>query len=206
MELLIWLIVGIFAVTFLFLIAIFFSRTKILGKASLRDSKSDVRILIVFLRNIFNIQFDLVDGVKRIGLFLGTRKICRKELVGEKKVESGDKAGYREKEKSSLQSRFFVLKKYWQPGKQFLRQFFVQFKYFNLSGSVRLGFGSPSKTGMFYGYWLALKEFLPVSPLVVQPEFLKKEASGWISIDAQVRLINLAKIIIPFWLKVRKIK
>ncbi len=206
MELLIWFIVSILAGMFLFLLAILFSRTKILGQAFLRGSKSDVRILIIFLRNVLHIQFDLVDGAKHFGLFLGAWKIYRKELTGKEKKQSEGKVSHREKQKNSFRSRFFVLKNYWRPGKQFLKQFFTQFKYFKLSGSVHLGFGSPSKTGMFYGYWLALKEFLPASSLVVQPEFLKKEASGWIATDVHVRLINLAKAIIPFWLKVRKIK
>jgi len=206
MKVLIWLIIGIFAATFLFLIALFFSRTKISGEVSRTDSKSNARILINSLRNVLSIQFDLFDGRKQIGFFLGSWKIYKKELAGREKGKTKAKTGPREKKKGSLQSKFLVLENYWQPGKHFLKKFLAQFKYFELNGVVHVGLGSPFTTGLFYGYWLAIREFIPASSLIVYPEFLEKEISGWISTDIQVRLIGLLKTAIPFWLKIRKIK
>ena len=206
MKILIYLVISIFAIIFLFLIALLFSHTKISGEASRTDSKSDARILINFLRNVLTVRFDLVDGRKHMALFLVSWKIYQKELAGGERRKSKSKAVPRQKKKGSLQKKLLVLQSYWQPGKRFLKNLLVQFKYFKLDGAVNLGLGSPSKTGLFYGYWLATKEFIPASSLTVHPEFLKKEISGWISTDVQVRLVGLVKTAIPFWLKIRKIK
>ena len=208
MKIIAWLAAIIFIEIFFFLIFLLFSKTKIYGEIHLTDSKVRARVLINFLRDFLNIHFDYENGGKRIVFLLGKSVVYQKKLGKEtgKKPELQAKRENGQKKKNSLKYRFLMLKRLWQPGRQFLNQFFNQFKFFGLNGDLHLGLGSPSQTGIFYGYWLMLREFIPSSSLVVHPEFLKKEASGCISTDIHVRLVNLVKIVVPFWFKVKKIK
>ncbi|NOY79243.1 MAG: hypothetical protein GXO76_15430 [Calditrichaeota bacterium] len=206
MNTLIGLFIGIFAGIFLFLIALFFSRTKISGEASRTESKLNARVLIKFLRNLLSVRFDFFDNRKQIGFFLGSWKIYQKDLTPKTPGKAKTKTRPPKKKKRSLQSRLLVLKKNWQPGRRTLKKLLVQFKFSNLEGVVHVGLGSPFTTGLFYGYWLAVREVIPLSSLTIYPEFLNKEISGWITTDVQFRLIGLVKTAVPFWLKIRKIK
>ncbi|GBD94853.1 hypothetical protein BMS3Abin05_02469 [bacterium BMS3Abin05] len=208
MKMAVWAILCILPGFFLLLLLLLFTKTKISGKADLTESEKNYHILFHFIQSILKIRVDFFEKSQTVDFFIGGRRVYRRSLSAEKKGRKTHekRAGTLKDKKTALKGKVTLLKEIWPPGKSFLKKLFSQFKQFRLSGNIHFGLGSPSRTGMFFGYWLALKRLLPVSSLDVQPEFFKEGASGWIAAEFRVRLFNLLIAGIPFWLKIRKIQ